>query len=254
MVFDSPGVKASTYLLYDSRECARADYGPVRPRHGLAHGRQRQATVGTFGSLQVPATPRPMWPASASRWWITHRCPGRGGQPAPGAVHHGTGPHPGKLLAFVGARSDIPGVDAAEIAVLDDVVHANGRSTLVLRGKSGLQFSYQREGLRIHANVVAATHGEGVQEVLGNGDASQLFQQFTLRRPPTTHLSAASSSGAQKRFGPGARQRSVGSERPSLGRRRDRTSMRLPHAYRQRRAHDPAVRRRPPGRACPPGR
>ena len=74
---------------------------------------------------------------------------------------------PGRLLAFVGARSDIPGVDAAEIAVLDDVVHANGRSTLVLQAP--LQYGYVRDGLRIHANVVAATHGESVQEVLGNG-------------------------------------------------------------------------------------
>jgi len=199
MVFDSPGVKASTYLLYDSRECARADYG--------LSGRAMALRMAGSDGKPLSAPPSEAFKFRDTTAHVASQRQPLVDLPIDAPVAAGSqrlelstmvlGLTPGKLLAFVGARSDIPGVDAAEIAVLDDVVHANGRSTLVLRGKSGLQFSYQREGLRIHANVVAATHGEGVQEVLGNGDASQPFQQFTLRRPPTTHLSAASSSGAQ---------------------------------------------------------
>jgi predicted phage baseplate assembly protein len=44
--------------------------------------------------------------------------------------------------------------------------------------------------LKISANVVHATHGETVTEILGNGDASVPNQRFTLKKPPTTYLSA----------------------------------------------------------------
>ena len=77
----------------------------------------------------------------------------------------------GQPVALVGERADLPGVDAAEIAVLADIVHADGRSTLVLRaGRSSTRTC--AAACAISANVVHATHGETVNEVLGNGDAS----------------------------------------------------------------------------------
>jgi predicted phage baseplate assembly protein len=42
---------------------------------------------------------------------------------------------------------------------------------------------------------VKATHGETRQETLGNGDGSQAFQQFTLKQPPLTFVSASNPSG-----------------------------------------------------------
>src|SRR6266705_1503950 len=93
----------------------------------------------------------------------------------------------GQPIALTGERYDLPGVSAAEIAVLTDIIHADGRSTLLLR--EGLNFSYMRSSLKISANVVHATHGESVREVLGNGDASQPNQSFVLKKPPTTYLS-----------------------------------------------------------------
>src|SRR5262249_38778624 len=45
-------------------------------------------------------------------------------------------------------------------------------------------------------NVARATHGETVSEILGSGDASQQYQQFTLKQPPLTYTSAATASGA----------------------------------------------------------
>jgi predicted phage baseplate assembly protein len=99
----------------------------------------------------------------------------------------------GQPIALTGERSDLPGVDAAEVAVLADIIHASGRSTLVL--KQGLAYSYSRSSLKISANVVHATHGETVNEVLGNGDASVPNQTFVLKKPPTTFISAPTASG-----------------------------------------------------------
>ena len=56
--------------------------------------------------------------------------------------------------------------------------------------------SYARASFSLNANVAHATHGETVSEILGNGDASQTYQQFTLRQPPLTYVSAANASGA----------------------------------------------------------
>ncbi|MDF2775938.1 MAG: hypothetical protein K0S86_5439, partial [Geminicoccaceae bacterium] len=42
--------------------------------------------------------------------------------------------------------------------------------------------------LTIAGNVALATHGETVQEVLGGGNASRAYQQFTLRQPPVTYV------------------------------------------------------------------
>ncbi|MBW8874453.1 MAG: putative baseplate assembly protein [Acidobacteria bacterium] len=47
-----------------------------------------------------------------------------------------------------------------------------------------------RAAVVINANVVVATHGESVAEVLGSGDTSRSNQRFTLSRPPLTFLSA----------------------------------------------------------------
>ena len=53
-----------------------------------------------------------------------------------------------------------------------------------------------RDSVRVLGNVVAATHGETVDdEVLGSGDGTATFQRFTLRRPPLTHLAAPTTSG-----------------------------------------------------------
>lgn len=48
---------------------------------------------------------------------------------------------------------------------------------------------YDRKTVSISANVAQATHGEtGSEEILGGGDATQVFQAFTLKQPPLTYL------------------------------------------------------------------
>ncbi len=47
-------------------------------------------------------------------------------------------------------------------------------------------------------NVARASHGETVtEEVLGDGDASTVFQRFTLKKSPLTYLPAASAKGTE---------------------------------------------------------
>ena len=197
MVFDAPTVAATTYALYDARETARADFG--------LSGRAMALRLAGSGGAPLASAPSQDFRFRDTTAHVASRRQPLAELPIESGIAAGStrielstmvlGLARGKPLAFVGPRDDLPGVDAAEIAVVDDVVHGAGRTVLVLQ--DGLRHSYRRDGLAIHANVAPATHGESVQEVLGNGDAAQPFQRFTLRKPPTTHLSAATASGVQ---------------------------------------------------------
>ncbi|WP_326538113.1 putative baseplate assembly protein [Pseudorhodoferax sp.] len=197
MVFDSPSVAATTYALYDARESARADFG--------LSGRAMALRLAGSNGAPLSSTPGQDFKFRDTTAHVASRRQPLAELPIEAPVAAGStrielstmvlGLARGKTLALAGQRADLPGVDAAEIATIEDVVHGAGRSVLVLQ--DGLVHSYRRDSLLVHANVVAATHGESVQEVLGNGDAAQPFQRFTLRKPPTTHLSAATASGVQ---------------------------------------------------------
>ena len=85
----------------------------------------------------------------------------------------------------------------AEIVYIDDqdsaVTHARDATTLLL--EKSLSHVYERESVRISANVASATHGETVSETLGSGDVASANQSFLLRQAPLTHISAATPSG-----------------------------------------------------------
>lgn len=101
----------------------------------------------------------------------------------------------GQSVVLTGERADLPGVTASEVLVLDDVFHSDGFTTLVFR--EPIRSPYVRDTVTLNANAVPATHGETIpEEVLGSGDATRTFQGFQLRRPPLTHVPAATSSGA----------------------------------------------------------
>jgi len=112
----------------------------------------------------------------------------------------------GRWLIVEGERADIPGVRgvrASELMMLAGLTHSSDprlpgdlpHTTLHLA--TPLAHAYRREGLRIHGNVVAASHGESRQEVLGSGDARQPMQRFVLRQPPLTWRPAPTAAGAQ---------------------------------------------------------
>lgn len=126
------------------------------------------------------------------------------------SLHQGL--EPGRWLIVTGERVDIPGVtgvQAAELVMLGGVDHsadpARPGETLhtflalagtAASGSAGLSYAYRRDSVRIYGNVVRATHGETVRQVLGSGDGSVALQRFPLGRSPLTHVSAPTPTGA----------------------------------------------------------
>ncbi|MDQ4007177.1 MAG: hypothetical protein M3211_03660 [Actinomycetota bacterium] len=85
-----------------------------------------------------------------------------------------------------------PQAEAATVAAC--VVEAG---TMQVTLDRELALSYDPATLRVRANVVAATHGETVEQVLGSGDATTTFQRMRTRRAPLTHVRAPTASGAR---------------------------------------------------------
>jgi hypothetical protein len=104
------------------------------------------------------------------------------------------GLNPGQPVALSGVRSDSTAVAENEVLIVSDIVHVGGFT--ILKFKVPLQNSYRRQSVTISGNVTVATHGATVQEVLGNGDGSQVNQNFTLKRPPLTFVPAPTPSGS----------------------------------------------------------
>lgn len=67
----------------------------------------------------------------------------------------------------------------------------------ILSLASALAYTYDAASLTISGNVVKATHGQTVGEVLGDGDASRPFQTFALGQAPLTYLPAPTPAGAE---------------------------------------------------------
>lgn len=55
---------------------------------------------------------------------------------------------------------------------------------------------YDRSTVSVNANVVAATQGETMHEILGSGDATNPTLNFTLKQSPLTYISSPTGMGA----------------------------------------------------------
>jgi hypothetical protein len=99
----------------------------------------------------------------------------------------------GRVLLVTGR--DTGGVPHAEVVTLKQAEPAGpDRTRLVLTGE--LTGVYERGSVMVYANVVRASHGETVQQLLGGGDAAQPFQRFALRQAPVTYTPSDVDSGA----------------------------------------------------------
>ena len=67
----------------------------------------------------------------------------------------------------------------------------------ILGLKESIKNSYDPSTVSILANVVEATHGETVEEVLGSGEGHLKHQAFTLKKPPLTFVPADNATGAE---------------------------------------------------------
>jgi hypothetical protein len=122
-----------------------------------------------------------------------------------------TGLEPGRWVIVAGERADIQdaqgtivgGVKAAELQMISGVEQKpapdlpGDKAHTFITFFDKLAYCYRRDTLAIYGNVVKATHGETRQEVLGGGNAAVALQQFTLKQPPLTFVSAPTVSGVQ---------------------------------------------------------
>lgn len=94
----------------------------------------------------------------------------------------------GRTLLVTGVRAT-DGVAAGEVV-----------RVAAVEGASGVELErelspYVRASVKVYGNVVAATHGEAREEVLGSGDAATPHPSFTLAKTPLTYVSADTPSG-----------------------------------------------------------
>ena len=102
----------------------------------------------------------------------------------------------GQRIAITGNRLGDALAVTTHMATLDEVEHDFhlGGSTLI-RFSPALPVAYNRASIRINANVAAATHGESVAELLGNGNAAVPFLTASLKQGPQTHVTDTSAAG-----------------------------------------------------------
>jgi hypothetical protein len=55
----------------------------------------------------------------------------------------------------------------------------------------------ERDSVVVHGNVVPASHGETVSQILGSGNGGAAFQRFELKQLPLTYRAAATETGAR---------------------------------------------------------
>lgn len=108
-----------------------------------------------------------------------------------------------QTIIISGERLDIPGVMAAEPAIIAGIKHEidwnlpgdKHHTVLVLSNR--LTYAYKRDTVKIYANVARATQGETHTEILGSGNNSKAFQTFSLSHLPLTYLAAPNVSGVE---------------------------------------------------------
>jgi len=153
---------------------------------GLSFAISGTSTVRTLrpdDTLRLLAKSVPVTPGASRKMWRL-----RDDDNTEGLVEAGDGD-----LAYVAAAKGDEIV--VERAAVKRSELADGRHTrLVLTGP--LLGAYDRWSTEILGNVAPATHGETVSEILGSGNAGDVFQRFTLKQTPVTYVGAASASGA----------------------------------------------------------
>jgi predicted phage baseplate assembly protein len=99
----------------------------------------------------------------------------------------------GQHVIVTGTRDDARTLTASEVREIAEVLLDHGVTKI--RFTRPLDRRYVRRTVIINANVAAATDGETVAEVMGNGDAAQAYPAFPLRQKPLTFTAAATASG-----------------------------------------------------------
>jgi hypothetical protein len=111
------------------------------------------------------------------------------------------GEFPDFLGLFVDPKTGLPFPDGKIGSLTEGGIFAWRISSepvhTILTLASPLAYKYDASSVTLYGNVVNATHGQTVAEVLGNGDASEPFQIFALHQLPLTYLPVPTPAGAQ---------------------------------------------------------
>jgi len=102
-------------------------------------------------------------------------------------------------LMVVSGENVANGEDVSEIVTLFETEDVEDLTNIVF--SPALFNTYYRDTVTINANVVRATHGETVSEVLGSGNASESYQKFLLKKAPLTYVSASTPNGTLSTLG-----------------------------------------------------
>ncbi|WP_455392366.1 putative baseplate assembly protein [[Eubacterium] cellulosolvens] len=94
-----------------------------------------------------------------------------------------------RYLIVKGTLINTEATEAAECVQVDTAIpYENSTKTLVTL-KTDLKNSYKIDTVKIYGNIAKATHGETISnEIIGSGDATIEFQEFTLKKSPITFV------------------------------------------------------------------
>ncbi|GAA1383319.1 baseplate J/gp47 family protein [Catellatospora chokoriensis] len=99
----------------------------------------------------------------------------------------------GRLVLVTGTADDTrqPAVEPATVSEC-----LGSGPAMTVKFQQALRHRYVPSSVRVLGNVVAATHGETVLQVLGSGDGRASFAEYLLRRGPLTYVRAGNAAGA----------------------------------------------------------
>ena len=235
-VFDAPEATAEVYGVFDAREASRADYGLSGRAMALtlADDERRRAADQADDELSVPQHDRAMWRAASSTLAeLPIDAPVGAGDTTIELDRMVLGLAVGQPIALTGERDDLPGVDAAEIAILADIVHADGRTHAGARSTAldvllrAQQPDDQRQRRARDARRDASARCSAT------ATRRSPNQSFVLKKPPD-HVPVCADGERRRKHARSAR------ERRALGRgavalRRGAATSRLHDAHRRRR-------------------
>lgn len=195
---DKEVVSHGLYEVREISELARADYGVSGPvTRIVVHGTERP--FGNPRQVTVFAVPIPLEVVDAPDDSVLE-------QPASLMVEGDASAMPsGRRLIVTGISADASagGLERTESAVLDEAAPAEptdrGMPRTELRLKRNLKGRYVRATTRVYGNVVPATHGETVEQLLADPSApdagSDRTPVYPLANGPLTYVSAANENG-----------------------------------------------------------
>ena len=99
----------------------------------------------------------------------------------------------GQKIVLTGSVEGQTGRVASELHTIQALSLVNGYTWLEL--DSDLAQEYDPPSVTLNANVAAATHGQTKTEILGSGAGGATYQQFVLKQPPLTYVSAPTPTG-----------------------------------------------------------